>query len=194
MLCCFIKDPSLPPPPTESFHLLGERRGSLWMRGKPITGQSPALRPRKRPLGEGPQGEAAGAELGSKAGFPEAGQQQRAELRGADRAGGETGGVWWRGKRRGKSQGRKKRWTRSEGRLPVTAYCKDTPLSPTQQRQRQQGPTPPSPPTISLLLALLEYRRWQTAKTDKGSRFHLLLDTLCTEQRGTFSITGHLNH
>lgn len=33
--CCFIKGPSCFPPAKESFHWLGERRGSLWMREGP---------------------------------------------------------------------------------------------------------------------------------------------------------------
>lgn len=163
---------SPPPAPTESFHLLGERRGSLWMRGKPIMGQSPALRPRKRPLGEEPQGEVAGGRAGQQGGLPrsrtatESRTQELIVQKEREMGGGGRGVGVERKEKRKKPREEEEMDQVGTRRLLVTANCKDTPPSPTQQRQRQQGLTPPSPPTISLLLALLEYRRWQTAKTE----------------------------
>lgn len=58
-------------------------------------------------------------------------------------------------------------------------------------------PTRPKPaqPTTALLLARSGIQMvTDTGTQTKGQDSHLLLDALCTEQRGKFSITGHLNH
>lgn len=88
---------------------------------------------------------------------------------------------------RGMSRGRKELHR-------ATGDCRTGPAAhPGPAQHRQQGLNLLSPPLRSFwpVLNTDGDRHWNT---DKGSRLHLLLDALCTEQRGKFSITGHLNH
>ena len=67
----------------------------------------------------------------------------------------------------------------------ATGDCKDGPYSPPQPAQRrQQGLNLLSPP-FRPFWSVLNTDGDRHCNTDKGSRLHLLLNALCTEQRGS---------
>ena len=151
----------------------GGEKGQPLDEGRPTTGQSPALSPGERALGAGH-----GGRCRHQAG------QQRGQFRGATR-GGRQGGA----KEKGKGERNEQREERRAAPGSWTAGRADSPPALAQYRQRGLGLR--SPHAFRPVLNADGDRHYNA---DKGSSLHLPLDALCTEQRGKFSTTGHLNH
>ena len=100
------------------------------------------------------------------------------EQLGAGRRGG-GGAKEKREEERGSSRGRNREMHQATG------DCKDGPYSPPQPAQHhQQGLNLLSPP-FHPFWSVLNTDGDRHCNTDKGSRLHLLLNALCTEQRGS---------
>ena len=172
---CFIKGRSCFPPTKESFHLLGERRGSLRMREGPPRASSQLWA-----LGRAPSGRGQGWLHG----------QQQWEFRGATR-GGEA--------RRRRSQreegGRERKQQREEQRdAPGNWWLQGWALQPTPACSAPSARPKPAQPTISSLLVCSEYRWWQTLQHRQRVKTSPSAECPVHRAEGKFSMTGHLNH
>lgn len=160
-------------------------------------GQSPALRPRKRPLGEGPQGEVAGGRAGQQGGLPrsrtatESGTQEPTVQEEREMG---SGGV----ERKEKRKKPREEEEMDQVGTKAPSYCLlqgHTPqphsAAPTPTRRNPAQPahhfTASGPSRIQTVADSKDRQRVKISPS-AGHTVHR------AEQRGKFSITGHLNH